>query len=379
MTTPSRGRVIECPVCLSDFGWDDAPLLVADSANALVAVDWSSLPPSTNREAMLARAYRTCPGTQVTGPHNLPERYLRYDTEPVRIGLVGGPGTGKSHLLAAMIHQATDTSLMRPYGLSARGLDLVQFLTYRDTVITPLIRHRLQLPVTRTATVNLTVGLEVTATEGASRRTHAVVFFDVAGERLQRSGPESDFINGLNALLCVVDPAHVRGLALRSDAGRSAAGGDVAVETVLERLRQTRAASGDPFLPLPCALVVTKSDLLRHRGFHEVERWLTESSAAAADLSTVEQESADVYAMLAARCDSSWLRPALECEDSTLHLASPTGTASDPVPGEDGELRFPERAFRQQRVLRPLLALLAMKGVVSERAVGRLGRGGVAR
>jgi hypothetical protein len=93
-------------------------------------------------------------------------------------------------------------------------------------------------------------------------------------------------------------------------------------------------------------------------------------------LSTVQQESEDVYAFLAARGGGDWLQLAGECLGSTLHLASATGTG----PREQGDRavarRFDETLFRQHRVLRPLLALFAMKGVMTGPAADALLRGG---
>ena len=77
------------------------------------------------------------------------------------------------------------------------------------------------------------------------------------------------------------------------------------------------------------------------------------------ELSTVERESEDVYAYLTERGAAQWLRPAQQCWRSTLHFASATnGPASDGgYPG----------AFRQCRVLKPLLAVFAMTGILDER------------
>ncbi|MEU9840519.1 hypothetical protein AB0C69_14995, partial [Actinomadura sp. NPDC048032] len=52
-------------------------------------------------------------------------------------------------------------------------------------------------------------------------------------------------------------------------------------------------------------------------------------------------------------------------EDATLHFASATGVGVDMESGE-----YPEQSFRRQRVLRPLLSLLAMKGVLPREVLG---------
>lgn len=63
-----------------------------------------------------------------------------------------------------------------------------------------------------------------------------------------------------------------------------------------------------------------------------------------------------MYALLERHAGKAWLRPfdtALHC---TLHVASATG-------GRQEDSRYP-RGVRAQRVLEPLLSLLAMHGIV---------------
>jgi hypothetical protein len=196
-------------------------------------------------------------------------------------------------------------------------------------------------------------------TDEHTGRSHSVIFFDVAGGRLERTGRDMDFLNRLGALLCVADPTRVPGLTGQ----RSAAGRDPAFEHVRQRLRQQLADPAVPFLPVPCALVVTKCDLLRFRGYREIDTWLHEKPDDEGDLSTIERESEDVHAFLGARGGADWLQLPGECRWSTLHLASATGTS--PAEQAGGPRQFDETRFRQQRVLRPLLALFAMRGVMT--------------
>ncbi|MFD8911406.1 hypothetical protein [Streptomyces sp. NPDC059575] len=380
-TAVSRSTV-ECPVCLNELDWDSLPRTHNNGSGSLVPLRPESVPADAEGRLRLEQhAYRTCPGNAAVQSHNLPERYPAFGTEPVRVGVVGATSTGKSHLLAAMIHQVTsDVDAMNRVGLQVQPLDLMQYSAYMSTIVHPLVQDRQQLEPTRVrADLHFAIGLVVT--DVRTHRSHTVVFFDIAGERLQDTGPETDFLSGLNALLCVVDPNAVRGLAAfgRRENGQSGGepgdAGDPAVHTVFQRLRVHKARPADPFLRLPCALVVGKSDLLRHRGFDEVEQWLSRrrDPRETGDLTRVEEESRDVYAMLAARGGEQWLTPVKECEDATLHLASATGTAALPAPDADGVLRFPPESFGQQRVLMPLLSLLAMKGVITTDA-GRFGR-----
>ncbi|MFG2132193.1 hypothetical protein ACGFNV_30880 [Streptomyces sp. NPDC048751] len=367
---PAR-LTVECPICLKVLDWDGLRR-GEDEDSRSPALRGEPDEPGTGparadgraaRAAQEARSYRVCPGNTAITAHRIPERYPSYGT-PVRIGLVGESATGKSHLLAAMIHQVMDAGLAQRYGIEVQPLDQRQYNEYRSRTIDPLMRGRRELHATSAAEVlNFAVGLIVTDLN--SGRRHTVVFFDVAGERLQRHGPEVDFLGGLNALLCVVDPTAVPGLRRLSRRG-SGQGEDRAVAAVRARLKAQRNATDGPLLNLPCALVVSKSDTLRHLRLTEAEPWLPGGDEPEDDLANVERESEDVYALLAARGGRRALDLVQECEDATLHLASATGTASVPVRQRDGgTVQLFGDGFGQHRVLAPLLSLLAMKGVLT--------------
>ncbi|WP_329341659.1 hypothetical protein OG866_37230 [Streptomyces sp. NBC_00663] len=368
---PTLGPV-ECPMCLRALNWDTAERVVLDASGGMLPEADLPTHSAAERDAQLARTYVVCPGNDDVPQHELPYRYPLFGTEPVRIGLVGASSTGKSHLLAAMIDQARKSTVMARYGLRVEALDPQRYHLYLNEVVAPFIDGREELVATADRPeLRYSTGLVVT--DEHSGRSHSVVFFDVAGGRLERPGRESDFLNRLSALLCVVDPTRVYGLT--SQGGTT--GRDPAFEHVRQRLRQQQANPALPFLPVPCALVVTKSDLLRFRGYREIDGWLHEKPDAEGDLSTVERESEDVYAFLGARGGGDWLQLAGECQGSTLHLASATGTGPRAQADQAAARRFDETLFRQHRVLRPLLALLAMKGVMTGPAADALllGRG----
>jgi hypothetical protein len=62
-------------------------------------------------------------------------------------------------------------------------------------------------------------------------------------------------------------------------------------------------------------------------------------------------------------------RPYRLCDKATLHIASPTGGACD---GEGDGSVYP-RGVTPRRVLRPLVAMLAMTGVLTGPEAGRVG------
>ncbi|MFF7449488.1 MULTISPECIES: hypothetical protein [unclassified Streptomyces] len=361
---------VECPMCLRALNWQTAERVVLDASGDMVPEADLPLHSDAERDAQLARTYVVCPGNDDVPRHELPDRYPMFGTEPVRIGLVGASSTGKSHLLAAIIDQARRTTVMRHYGLRVEALDPQRYHQYLNEVVAPFVDRREELRATPDRP-DLRYATGLVVTDEHSGRSHSVIFFDVAGGRLERPGREADFLNRLSALLCVVDPTRIPGLTSQ----KGTTGRDPAFEHVRQRLRQ-QADPAVPLLSVPCALVVTKSDLLRFRGYREIDDWLHEKPDAESDLSTVEQESEDVYAFLAARGGGDWLQLAGECQGSTLHLASATGTG----PREQGDRaaarRFDEALFRQHRVLRPLLALFAMKGVMTGPAADALLRAG---
>jgi hypothetical protein len=78
------------------------------------------------------------------------------------------------------------------------------------------------------------------------------------------------------------------------------------------------------------------------------------------------RESADVYAFLYEKGAAAWTRPYHDCAKATLHVASPTGGA-----GQRGGV-YP-RGVTPRRVLRPLVAMLAMTGVLTGSEAEKVG------
>jgi hypothetical protein len=137
---------------------------------------------------------------------------------------------------------------------------------------------------------------------------------------------------------------------------------DASFNVALRRLDSRRRPPGaEPFQPVAAAVVVAKADLVRFED-RLVSDWLAKGSGEEeVELGTVERESEDVYTYLAQRGATQWLRPAQECQRSTLHFASATNG-----PARDGTFHG---AFRQCRVLKPLLAVFAMTGILDGRAL----------
>jgi len=348
---------VHCPICNRRIGWETAaPYRVHPDGRAELLereegeteVDWRT---------RLITGYRPCGEVGRPGTHLLPYDYADYT--PITIGMVGHSRAGKTHLLATMIARlCSNEPVLGRLGLAVGPLDLRVHQRYVADHITPLMQDRRQLRGTpANASVEFCDALKVT--NRVTGRSFALTFFDLAGERLER--PDDDevrFYANAAALVFVVDPESIPRRSERRSERRTAADAsfDVALRRLGARDRPRRAKS---FHPVAAAVVVAKADLVRFDD-RLVSDWLALSSAEEeVELGTVERESEDVYAYLTQRGATQWLRPAQECGRSTLHFASATN-------GPASEGRFPE-AFRQCRVLKPLLAVFAMTGILDER------------
>jgi hypothetical protein len=342
---------VYCPICNRRINWHAAQphRIGADGLPEPIVRD-----PRESEDSWrdrLITAYRPCGQVGQAGTHLLPYDYA--DFTPVTIGMVGHSKAGKTHLLAAMISRlCSNDPVLRQLGLQVGPLDLQIHERYVTDYITPLIVNRKQLAGTPAdIPVAFCDALKVT---NAQHRSFALTFFDLAGERLGRpSDDEVRFYASSKALMFVVDPD-----ALPARTGPRTAG-DASFEVALRRLEsRPRPQSADSFHPVAATVVVAKADLIRFKD-RLVSDWLALGSAEEEiELGTVERESEDVYAYLTRRGAGQWLRPAEQCYRSTLHFASATnGPARDGVyPG----------AFRQCRVLKPLLAVFAMVGILDE-------------
>jgi hypothetical protein len=168
-----------------------------------------------------------------------------------------------------------------------------------------------------------------------------VALFDVAGGDLARVDETNQFLWIADGLFFVIDPDHMTTRRV----------GDETFSNVLDVIRES-AHPG----PVSAAIILNKADKLR---FDEpVTRWLR-SESKALDAAEFLRESADVYAYLQAKEAGALAGAYQVCDKATLHVASPTGGSGD---GEGGV--YP-RGVTPRRVLRPLVAMLAMTGVLT--------------
>ena len=348
MTAASARQWIRCPICLNWIDWARTESVVIDENGVETPVSSLSPDPAV-RATLIHAAVRKCPRS--SPPHTLPDQYGRFG-EPIVVGVVGNSLAGKTHLLAAMVGQMQNVQRMDALGLEVRPLDQSLHQDFQRTYVEPFLTGRRQLDATAIGDpTGLTYAAQIYSRR--SGRSHALAFFDVSGEQFL-SAQGNDFIQAVTALIFVVDAANVP--PVLGSAHEVPADGTF--DAVLKRLELQHFDGKEPggrFIPLPAALVVAKADQLKFAMDAPVDRWFDYPDDDV-DLSTVEQESEDVYAFLTTRGAGAWLSPAHRFIDVSLHYTSATNC-------EPREMVFPREQFRQRRVFKPLLTLLAKEHI----------------
>jgi len=340
-----------CPICLSEIDdWDGLPRWRWDSLQSNYVEITMPVGASRQQRARIQRgAFVRCPDPShvMHDEHYLPADYGRFGP-PAVLGFVGVTRSGKSHLLTAMVGEIERGGLLE-YGISSRPIDHALHRRFLDGAVRPLLNEGRVLPGTQEGIVTFADAFLVSPEGGPDR---PVALFDVAGGELTRVDDTKQFLDIADGLIFVVDPAQL-----------SAGGlGDDTFNTVLDVVRSTGR------LPdrISAAIVLNKADMVRFED--PVAFWLR-SDSKALDAAEFVRESADVYAFLDSMGATAWARPYQECVKATLHVASPTGGAAL----EDGEGGVYPRGVMPRRVLRPLVAMLAMTGVLTGAEAERVG------
>jgi hypothetical protein len=364
ITENTVARQVLCPVCVDYIEWPDElyHYVLEDRKGHWERLDLSKHTNPVKQTYQRTKGYVRCPNpSQDTPTHYLPVAHLDYG-EPIVIGLVGRGDSGKTHLLVAMLSQMLRGDLSR-YGLTFEIADRIQHrvfqlemdrfnrggvLQYTDEMLHSFASYLL--------------------VRQPGKATKPLIFFDVAGEDFKDIGDadsrSAQFVLGANALLFVDDPA--RGLpGWRPDSKRpndrfASTQPNVAFEGAVNRLLRKPGME-----KLPIAVVLTKSDELRYE--HPVDHWLRRDEIdESLDAAVFRAESRDVYAVLERYQARPMLSVYNQFQRGTLHFVSATGSAL----GED--MGYP-RGVRPTRVLRPLLALLAMTGVIDSPEARKVG------
>lgn len=362
MTTIGIRRTVRCPTCMDTFHWNDTGevLRYDDDERRYKAHDISSLDP-VKKAAARRDGYYRCPNPSGDAPeHYLPASYYTYE-DPLVVGLVGESESGKTHLLTAMIREAHDGGLA-PYGLTVSALDFLRHQEFDRQFIHPFEEGH-QLAGTKSNMLDYADGLLLRSGSGLVR---PVTFFDVSGEDLQSAdstGRGGRFLIGASALIFAHSAEDPLDLEERAKVKRNSMpqGGNQAFSMALERIRAVRTAA--EAAAIPTAIALTKADRLRY--VTPADNWLRRGTEATLDAALIRAESRDVYAYLHHRGAAVSLAPFEVFSRCTLHFVSASG-------GDVSATRFP-RGVRPMRVIRPLVAILAMAGVIGGPEAGKVG------
>lgn len=344
---------VRCPICLDRVRFEEANLYASNGEGLYEAVEFPIVGDRVQVDQQLIDTALRCPNSSGLELHYLPLNYLRFgsQSQPLVIGFVGNTLAGKTHLLASMIDAITDNKL-EAYGVQQRPLDTTLHRVYMKTASTLLYENKQLGATAPDPEPKFIDAFLLTSAAG----TRPVAFFDVSGEDLVGNVRTSRFLGIAGALIFTIDPA----TALQTGATASYTREELAFTSVISRIADTRAAD------VVAALVLTKSDLFRFEP--PVDRWLRTDGTRTGrvDADEIERESSDVYSFLHARRAQAWLGPYSRFPRATLHFVSATGGA--PVDGV-----FP-RGVRPRRVLEPLVAVLAMTGMIPGPNAAQVGR-----
>ncbi|MGH3165961.1 MAG: hypothetical protein ACRDN0_08705, partial [Trebonia sp.] len=336
---PATSAVM-CPMCLTEIrDWDALGYWRYGSEDDYEEIRVPHDVNPTQLARYLHGAYVRCPASlgDTAAVHYLPARYGSFG-EPVLLGFVGLTQSGKSHLLASMIG---GISKLSDYRITVRLLDPATHHRFLENSVKPLITRNEVLPGTPDdATTAIADAFIVRHGNGPER---VVALFDVSGGVLAQTDKTREFLWIADGLFFVIDPDHIK----------ASKAGDEAFSNVLNIVRDRAKPE-----PVSAAIVLNKADKAR---FDEpVARWLR-SGNGTMDPTEFLRESADVYSYLEEHEAAVLTEPYQVCEKTTLHVASPTGGAQE---GEEKGSKYP-RGVTPLRVLRPLVAMLAMTGVLT--------------
>ena len=342
-------NAIMCPVCLHEIpDWDALSFWNYTSEGDFEEI---RIPPDANpvqRARHVHGAYVRCPSTEgdATAVHHyLPANYARFGP-PVLLGFVGLTQSGKSHLLASMVGELGKLGDER---IEFHPLDPAMHHQFVESSVRPLFARGEVLP--GTPNEDTTTFADAFIVQHGSGRQRVVALFDVAGGVLADVRKKREFLWVANGLFFVIDPDHIT----------SSKAGDDTFTNVLDfvRVRPDRDS-------VSAAVVLNKADKVR---FDEpAVRWLR-SADLTVDPESFLRESADVYGYLERVAPGVLTEPYKVCKKATLHVSSPTGGAQE---GEDTSGKYP-RGVTPLGVLRPLVAMLAMTGVLTGPEAERIG------
>jgi hypothetical protein len=345
------GQVI-CPICLARIDWGELPKWRYDADTDVYVELEVPLDASPEQRARLERgASVRCPDQGNTvGAHYLPADYGRYG-QPVLLGFIGESRSGKSHLLAAMVGEI-ERGALNVHGISCTPVELSLHHKFIAQRVSPLLNEDKVLDQTPPGIDRFVDAYLMTSPDGSRR---PVALFDVAGGELTNVNNPKPFLDIADAFIFVVDPDQLH------EGGRGGHGtGDLAFKAAMDVLGNLGRLA-----QLSVAVVLNKADLVRFDD--PITKWWLRSEDQAIDADLMLRESADVYAYLQSRGAQAWISGFEQCMKVTMHVASATGG-----PDDKATETYP-RGVSPRRVVAPLVAVLAMTGVLQGPQAQRVG------
>lgn len=335
-----HGASVICPTCFSAIDWEQADLWCwDDSQGEYVQIVVPKTASERDRARITRGAVVSCPdpGQTYGEMHFLPYEYGSYG-KSILLAFFGDAGSGKSHLLAALIGEIGEG--LSSLNIEVHPMDLALHRRSLD-LYDQMHRWRRVLPATQAEGASFADAFVVRPPRGAAR---SVAFLDVTGIS-HRLASTAALLAGVDGFIFVVDSARLRDeFTDHSTSGR-----------VLNLLRASGALRRANI-----TVALTKGDLLPSA--HPLARWLS-APLAEPEPQMASQESAEIIAYLDSIGASGWSKFRPECGKMTLHVVSAFKDAGIPAGAASGP----------RRVLEPLVAMLAMTGVLSGKGAQRIG------
>lgn len=370
-------RRIVCLTCLSAFGpdgiqWADEkgipgappPAMVRDRGDRL----FRRAPKDASEPTMADMADWLAKGHQPQCPlgHSLPLQVVERDS--IVIGLVGEPGSSKSHYLAALVMELIEGNVLAKAGYDIGLASNCRPLFTRDYQV-PLFRRRAPLAATAPLIEDedeeerLPIIL-VMRDSGTGHETN-IIFYDPSGEQLNSPAVVAQYNRFLfvaDALFFFIPPVVLPGLRDRMPSvdgdGQTMLQTKGMIDELELQLRRTRGQARGT-VDVAAAALLAKADLCRGvPGFSDdlLEQPDYSTTTMNQTLRRIRQETQIVSQFMAqARGDNLVMGLAARFPEVTFHAVSATGCAI-----EDGI--FP--SVHPTRCVDPILSVLARRGML---------------
>lgn len=231
------------------------------------------LQPLIGRENLSRKAARLCPKCQKPLPINVERMENRI------IGIVGLPGSGKSHYITALIQELQKPDIVEVFGPGSyfRGLNAEVDSRYNTEFYQPLFQRNEPIIFTKGG-VSHDPLIYTLAIKGDSLlqpvRRFSLLFYDGSGQDIETKGLREKFaryIYNSAALIYIIDPAELKSfpkevaslLDLRTREATKLPPAKI-MDDIARSLRNDAGLMEDAPIPSSTAFTLAKSDLLKY-------------------------------------------------------------------------------------------------------------------